>query len=94
MDLQFSCPISEVGRIKQFRMCGLNTKSQLYYWMIRIESYLCLHNSLYHIPLPQKLFTSHIAGTRHFIALEFFRVMTYPRGACIVKRNHFILIRT
>lgn len=26
---QFSCPISGVGRVKQFGMCGLNTESEL-----------------------------------------------------------------
>lgn len=27
--VQFSCPISGVGRVKQFGMCGLNTESEL-----------------------------------------------------------------
>lgn len=29
MPVQFSCPISGLGRVKQFGMCGLNTESEL-----------------------------------------------------------------
>lgn len=92
MDLQFSCPISELGRIKQFRMCALNTKSLLYYRMIRIESYLCLTQfSLSHSSYRKKLFYLSLL-VETFYCIQFHHFLTYPQAdLCFkIKRYHFI----
>lgn len=86
--VQFSCPISGVGRVKQFGMCGLNTESELTGDESRRSSWAS-GDAHIHLFLPR---SAVLLRSVHFSSYNLLSFFSFYREVCTAKRAWNIYI--